>query len=246
MQCHNSYSYGFGRGLTPLIKKLLIIYGAIYVSELIFEQWIGVGIVQYLMIHPFYSDNFHFWQTLTHPFVHSPYNPIGFLIDCLMLYFFASSIESDFGSARFLFFFYFAALGGMICGQLMSGVSGFDAPYLGMMPSILASIVVFGFIHRESTILLFFVLPIKAVYISYGTILVTALLFLAKLDPSGAYHLGGILFGYIYYRKPGLFPDQNLLYLKYLQWQYDRKKKSRFKVFDGQKGKKNDDGPTLH
>lgn len=246
MDCHTRYSFGLGGGLSPLIKKLLIIYGAIYVAELLLEHWMGVGIVNFLMIHPFSSDDFYFWQILTHPFVHDPNHPILFLIDCLMLYFFGSAIESDFGTAPFLFFFYFCALGALICGQLMSGVTGFNYPYMGMMPSVIASIVVFGFIHRESTILLFFVLPVKAIYISYGTILVTALLFLAKLDSSGGYHLGGILFGYLYYKKPGLFPDPNLFYLKYIQWQYERKKRSRFKVFDGQKGKNDDDGPTYH
>ena len=41
------------------------------------------------------------------------------------------------------------------------------------MPSLLTLIVVFGLLRPEATILLMFVLPIKAKYISYGTLIVT-------------------------------------------------------------------------
>jgi hypothetical protein len=105
-------------------------------------------------------------------------------------------------------------------------------------------IVIFGLLSPESTILLMFILPIKAKYISYGTALITLLIFLAKANPHGAYHLGGILLGYIYFKGPRTIFDPNLIYTKYLEWQLKRKR-SRFKVLDGNK-KKDDDKPTYH
>jgi hypothetical protein len=88
-----------------------------------------------------------------------------------------------------------------------------------------------------------FILPIKAKYLSYGTIIVTFLTFLAKANPHGAYHLGGILFGYLYFRGPGGFLNFRLIYLKYLEWQL-KKKKSRLKVING--SKEDDNTPTYH
>jgi len=44
-----------------------------------------------------------------------------------------------------------------------------------------------------------FVLPVKAKYISCGTVAITLLTFLAKASPSAALLLGGKLFGYIYF-----------------------------------------------
>jgi hypothetical protein len=38
-----------------------------------------------------------------------------------------------------------------------------------MMPSLLSLIVIFGLLSPEATILLMFILPIKAKYLSYGT-----------------------------------------------------------------------------
>jgi len=237
-------SYGFGTSLTRLGKRLLLIYGAIYILELLFEHWLGIPAVAYLQLYPIKSNSFHIWQIFTHPFIHNPRSPIGFLINCIVFYFFAAPVEYVFGSKRFVILFYLSAFGGAICGLVFSSVSGFNAPFLGMLPSLLSLIVIFGLLNPEATILLMFILPIKAKYISYGTVLVTFLTFLAKANPHGAYHLGGILMGYIYFKGPGTLFDPNLIYLKYLEWQLKRKR-SRFRVIDGDKDK-DDDTPTYH
>jgi membrane associated rhomboid family serine protease len=49
--------------------------------------------------------NFHFWQLITHPFIHNPNSPISFIISCIIFYFFAAPVEHAFGPKRFLFFF---------------------------------------------------------------------------------------------------------------------------------------------
>ena len=166
------------------------------------------------------------------------------MINCIVFYFFSAPVENASGPKRFLIFFYFSALGGALCGLAFSSVSGFNAPFLGMLPSILSMIVIFGLLSPESTILLMFILPVKAKYISYGTVLITLLTFLAKVNPHGAYHLGGILFGYIYFKRPGTIINPNLIYTKYLEWQLKRKR-SRFQVLNGNKKKDNDE-PTYH
>jgi membrane associated rhomboid family serine protease len=201
-------TYGFGSNLTHLGKRLLLIYGAIYILELLFEHWLKIPVVEVLQLYPFKYKSFHIWQIFTHPFIQNPRAPISFLINCIVFYFFAAPVENAFGSKRFLILFYLSALGG------------------------------------ESTILLMFILPIKAKYISYGTALITLLTFLAKANPHGAYHLGGILFGYIYFKGPRTIFDPNLIYTKYLKWQLKRKR-SRFKVLNGKK-KNDDDKPTYH
>ena len=238
-------SYGFGSRLTTLGKRLLLIYGIIYVAELLLEHWFRIPVVSIIQLYPLGHSHFHFWQFFTHPFIHDPRNPISFLLSCLVFYFFAGSVESAFGPRRFLILFYASALGGALCGLAFSSVSGFNAPFLGMLPSLLSLIVIFGLLNPEATILLMFILPVKAKYLSYGTIIITFLTFLAKANPHGAYHLGGIFFGYLYFRGLGRF--LKLLYLKYLEWEL-KKKRSRFKVVDGYKDKedKDENKPTYH
>lgn len=222
-----------------------MMYGAIYVAELLFEHWLNIHIVAWLQLYPVGSDNFYLWQIFIHPLIHHPQAPFAFIISCIVFYFFAGPVEKTFGTLRFLTLFYLSALGGAICGLLFSGVSGFSAPFLGMMPSLLSLIVVFGLLQPEATILLMFILPVKAKYLSYGTIVITALTFLAKVNPYGAYHLGGILFGYLYLKGPGALLDPKLLYFKYLEWQI-QKKRARFTIIDGDKEKEEDKKPTIH
>ncbi len=239
-------SYTFGTGLTPLGKNLLILYAVIYLSELLLEHWLHAPVVPALQLYPVSHPGFNWWQVLTAHFLHDPTAPIGFLINCLVFYFFSGPVERLLGADRFLILFYLSALGAAVCGLLFSRVSGFDAPFMGMMPSLLALVVIFGLSNPDATILLMFVIPIKAKYISYGTVVITLLTFLAKVNPHGAYHLGGIFFGYFYFRGPKNLFDPDAVRLKYLQWQFERKKRSRFRVIDGNKGKKDDDKPTYH
>jgi len=236
-------SFGFGSNFTLLGKRLLIAYGIIYIVELICEHWISVPLVSALTLFPPGDPKFHGWQFVTHPFIHNPYSPIGFLLNCLVFYFFSAPLEYVFGRKRFLILFYFSALGGALCGILFSLVSGFGAPFLGMLPSLLSLVVVFGFLNPEATILLMFVLPIKAKYLSYGTILIALMTFLAKVNPHGPHHLGGILFGYVYFKGGGALFNYRPMYLKYMEWSLKRKR-SKFKVIDG--NKKDDDKPTIH
>lgn len=238
-------SFGFGNRLTPIGKRLLLIYGVIYVLELVFEHWFGIPVVSVVQLYPFGNSDFHVWQLVSHPFIHNPNSPIGFLISCIVFYFFAGPVENAFGPKRFLILFYASAIGGALCGLVFSGVGGFDTPFLGMMPSLLSMIVVFGFLNPEATILLMFVLPIRAKYLSYGTILITSLTFLAKANPHGAYHLGGILFGYLYFRGAGNVLDLKHVYLKIRLWQLKRRRPN-LTVVDGYEDKEKKDKPTYH
>ncbi len=239
-------SFQFGSGLTRVGRILLLVYGTVYVLELLSEHWLHLPIVRHLVLYPPGHPLFRFWQILTHPFLHDPNAPLGFLITCLVFYFFSAPVEQRFGTRGFLVLFYVSAAGAAVTGLLLSAVTGLGGPFFGMLPSLLSLIVVFGLMHPEATILLMFVLPVKAKYLSYGTVLVTVLTFLAKANPNGAYQLGGILLGYIVFRGPG-----NLLHPRHWVQSFllrrVRKRRDRFTVIEGSKGKDTDDrGPTYH
>lgn len=235
---------GSGISLTRVGKIMLIIYSTVYIIELIGEHWLGIPLYQWLALSPLKGGHFKLWQLLTHPVIHDPGAPIGFLIDCVVFYFFAGTIESALGTRDFLRLYIIAALGGATVGLIFSGLISFGAPYAGMMPSLLALIVVFGLMQPEATILLMFVLPIKAKYISYGTIIVTTLTFLAQTNAHGAYHLGGIGLGWLYFRSPTHWLDLNWWRWKYFE-HTQKKRRSKFTVINGH-NKNDDDKPTIH
>jgi membrane associated rhomboid family serine protease len=234
---------GFGSRLTPVGKIMLVVYATVYVLELIGEQWLGIPIYRWLALSPLTTAQFHIWQVATHPFIHDPGAPISFLINCLVFFFFAGTIESALGTRAFLRLYVIAALGGATASLIFGGLTSFAVPCAGMMPSLLALIIVFGLLQPEATILLMFVLPIKAKYISYGTTIVTALTFLAQTNVHGAYHLGGIGLAWLYLRAPAQWLDTN-----WWRWKFfahsQKKRRSKFTVIDGKS--KDDDKPTIH
>ena len=85
---------GFGTSLTATGKTMLIVYAAVYVLELIGEHWMGAPVYGVLALSALDSGHFAVWQLISHPVVHNPGAPIGFLIDCLVFYFFAGTIEA--------------------------------------------------------------------------------------------------------------------------------------------------------
>jgi membrane associated rhomboid family serine protease len=235
---------GLNNPLTQTGKWMLIVYASVYVLELISEHWLGLPLYRMLALSPLASPHFYPWQLITHPVVHDPSAPIGFLIDCLVFYFFAGTIESALGTRGFLYLYGMAALGGAVGGLVFSGLTSQMLPYAGMMPSLLALIVVFGLLQPEATVLLMFVLPIKAKYISYGTVIVTALTFLARTNAFGAFHLGGIGLAWLYFRSPTQWLDPNWWRWKHFEYS-QRRHRSKFTVIDGKK-KDEDDRPTIH
>ena len=244
VQHHQRSPIGFSNPLTRIGKMMLIIYAAVYVLELIGVHWLGIPLYRMLALSPLASDNFYIWQLITHPFIHDPSSPIGFLIDCLVFYFFAGTIESALGTQQFLALYFIAALGGAVAGLIFSAFSAAMIAYAGMMTSLLALIVVFGLLQPESTVLLMFVIPVKAKYISYGTVIVTALTFLARTNVYGAYHLGGIGLAWLFFRYPSDWLDPNWWRWKHFEYS-QRKHRSRFTVIDGKK-EDDDDRPTIH
>jgi membrane associated rhomboid family serine protease len=235
---------GFGSSLTRVGKIMLIVYAAVYVLELIGQHWLGLPVYQWLALSPLGSPFFHIWQLVTHPLIHDPGSPIGFLIDCVVFYFFAATIESALGTRRFIRLYLSATIGAAVAGLLFASLVPSGIPFCGMLPGLLALIVVFGLLNPEATVLLMFVLPVKAKYISYGTVIITALTFLARTNIHGAYHLGGIAAAWLYFRSPTRWLDANWWRWKYVDYM-QRKRRSKFTVVGGRdKGGKN--GPTIH
>lgn len=233
--------------LTETGKKLMILLSLFYILELILDSWFGLPVVTLLQLYPFEDDRFMVHQFFTHPFIQHPQSPLHFLLTLLMFYFFSGPVERSIGTRRFLAFFLIATYGGALCGLCFSNIQGFNLPFFGIMPGLLAMLVVFGLLSPDMMVLLFFIVPVKARLISYGAIIVVFLGFLSKTSPGATYQLGGIFLGYLYVNGLKNTLESNKLYLNYL-YRQEQKRRSRFRVIDGLKEEKeeNDDKPTYH
>ena len=103
-----------------------------------------------------------FWRIITFLLV-PPYlgSPLWVLVSLFMVYRFGTSVEQTWGKTRLTLYLLFGALGAIAAGF----ISGF-----AVNTFVASSIVlVFCYLHPHASLLLFFVLPVKARYIAIFT-----------------------------------------------------------------------------
>lgn len=91
--------------LTETVKVLIIVNVLFFIGTLLSPD------LSYKLFALYYveSENFHFWQLLTHMFMHGGFMHI--LFNMFALYMFGSPLEMRWGRNKFLFFYFSAGLG---------------------------------------------------------------------------------------------------------------------------------------
>lgn len=110
--------------VTETVKILIIINALFFVGTLI------TGEVAYKLFSLFYFENpnFHFWQPVSHMFMHGGFFHI--LFNMYALWAFGSPLEMRWGRNKFLFFYFSAGLGAALIHTLVNYYhvqSGVDA-----------------------------------------------------------------------------------------------------------------------
>lgn len=226
-----------GSGFTETGKRLAIALTLLFVLELILYHWLQVSAITQLFLYPLGSGLFRPWQIVTHPLVQGPNDVLSFLFQLLALYFFGGPVEAVLGRRRFLVLFLGVVIASAIPGLLLTSAFFADMPlpYGGLEASSLALLTAFALLNRNTSILLFFVLPVQAIWLLYGTAIFLGLSTLARATPHGLYYLMamGLAYLYVLYGGPDAFRRFTLRYQKHQTQQ----RLSKFRVVEGGKGK---------
>lgn len=110
--------------MTETVKVLLIINIIFFIGS----QLIGDVAYEYFALWFVKNPNFHFWQILTHMFMHGGFMHI--LFNMYALWAFGSPIEQMLGQKRFLFFYFSAGIGAAFLHTLVNFYAyqkGFDS-----------------------------------------------------------------------------------------------------------------------
>jgi len=191
------YRFSLGYGLTPVIKNLMIIMGAVFLLQMLFSGWIELyfGLVPILVWRKYFL-----WQLLTYIFLHGDF--LHILFNLFSLWMFGGELENHWGSKKFLFYFLFCGIGAGICTAVFTPYQ--FIPVIGASGAIFGILLAFGWLFPNRPILIYFLFPIPAKYmvIIFG-------LFELYSSRSGAgggiahlTHLGGLLFGFFYMAYP--------------------------------------------
>jgi membrane associated rhomboid family serine protease len=136
------------------------------------------------------------WQFLTYQFMHGTFGHL--LLNSLCLYFFGRPLESMLGKRIFLSLYLLSGfVGGIV--QILLGLFSeqFAGPTVGASAGLCGLVAAFALLNPRSTIYLFFILPIRAIYFLPLMTVATILFILIPSHDNIAHgaHLGGILAG---------------------------------------------------
>jgi len=189
---------GFGKGLTPVIKWLIIINIAVFViqnldrSGYIVDQ-LGLSTTDVFKVPAI-------WQVFTYQFLHGGFFHLFF--NMFVLWMFGSEVEVTLGGKRFLRFY-------LLCGTgagLITAIAFFSVPMvvIGASGAILGVLVAFAVMFPNRIVYLYFMFPIKVKYLVMIFIGLDLLASLSGGRGSGIAHLthlAGALIGFLYMKS---------------------------------------------
>ena len=233
-----NYRETFYLGPVPKgVKWLIIVNTAVYVL-----QYLGGSALQSnlqmlylapdLVVHRF---PFFIWQLFTYMFLHG--GMLHLLFNMLVLWMFGTPIEQDWGTPKFLKFYFFCGIAAGVCDVFFHAILGqWNTATIGASGAIYGLMAAFGVLYPEAPVLMFLLFPMKA---KHMVLIFAGIEFLMTLGPnngvSSIAHLGGMAFGYLYLKRrlPNLpMPDWNGAYR---QWKMARAKR-KFQVYMKNRG----------
>lgn len=114
----NYYSPGGFRLMPPVVKNLLIINGLLFLATTTLYSKFEFDLTRILGLHYFESENFRWYQFITHMFMHG--NFMHIFSNMFALWMFGTAIENFWGSKRFLFYYFFTGFGAAALHLLIS------------------------------------------------------------------------------------------------------------------------------
>ncbi len=193
------YRFSFGYGLTPVIKKLIIIMVAVFLLQMLVSRWINVylGLVPILVWKKYFL-----WQLFTYIFLHGGISHI--LFNLLALWMFGGDLENYWGSKKFLKYFFFCGIGAGISTVVLTPNQ--FIPIIGASGAIYGILLAFGWLFPNRLIYIYFLFPIPA---KYMVIIFGLIELFSSIEGTGGgiahlTHLGGLIFGLLYMAYPAI------------------------------------------
>ena len=223
--------------LTPGVKWLLISNTAMFLLTFLGGPAVRRNVtVLFGLSAEAAVHNLMIWQLFTYMFIHAGITHV--LFNMLALWMFGSMLEQDWGTRRFLKYYFLCGIAAGVCVLAVnSAIGDWGTPTIGASGAIFGLLLAFGVMYPNQTVLMNFLFPIKA---KYMVIIYAAIELLLTFGPntgvSTVAHLGGMVFGYVYLK--GRWPRVGFADARsaYNQWRLQRAKR-KFQVYMRKHGK---------
>jgi membrane associated rhomboid family serine protease len=225
-------SYSYSSFFPVGVKWLLISNIAIFVVSFLAGGTELQRVFLLLALSPLLVvQHFAIWQLVTYMFLHGGIGHI--LFNMLTLWMFGMDLERDWGTKRFLRYYFFCGIGAGVCDVAVNLAMGsLNTRTIGSSGAIYGLLLAFGLFYPDRIVLMSFLFPIKA---KYFVMIMGAIAFLSSIGNAGSgvsnvAHLGGMLFGYAYLRGRFVQFDVGNLMRHYRGWKMQRAKR-KFQVY---------------
>ncbi|HWB86988.1 MAG TPA: rhomboid family intramembrane serine protease [Bryobacteraceae bacterium] len=187
--------------------------------------------------------HFAWWQLVTYMFLHG--GVWHLIFNMLTLWMFGVSLEQDWGTRRFLKYYFYCGIAAGLCDVLINAAIGnWGTRTIGSSGAIFGLLLAFGVLYPNQTVLMDFLFPIKAKYMVMIYAAVELWLsFGVNTGVSSLAHLGGMAFGYAYLKARWSWFSLGDARAAYNQWRLARAKK-KFQVYLRKQGR--DRGPWMN
>jgi membrane associated rhomboid family serine protease len=183
--------------VTPWVGRLLA--GNAVVLLLLLTVFTSPAVVNWLGFAPTVALE-RPWTFFTYMFVHA--GLLHLLANMLMLYMFGTAVESRMGSRSFLLYYLYCGVGAAVFSLALSGLMPV-APFVGASGAVLGVALAFAMFWPDAELIVF-PIPVPLRARTLVTILVGVDVFFAlwpgQSDIAHLAHLGGVLFGYLWFR----------------------------------------------
>lgn len=227
---YGSNDRGFLGSTPPVTRNLIIINIIVFIATLINREFMTA---EFALFYPT-SRYFHWWQVLTHMFMHGGFWHI--LFNMYTLWLFGSVVENIIGSKKFVLFYFICGLGaaalhtGAEYLQMQSYMEGAAlgnsvalqniatiklTPTVGASGAIYGTLIGYAMLFPSARMTLLF--PPVTLSAKWMVIVFAAIELITGITGTAAgvahfAHLGGMLIGWLmilYWRKSGKLFDKN-------------------------------------
>ena len=188
--------------ITPVVKWLLIANISVFLIDTIFSSQEGMGMTflqTYFALYPISWFNIaQIWRLITYQFLHSGFNHI--LFNMLGLFFLGPSLESQWGSKKFLTFYLSCGVAGGLFYILLVKVGFLSAgPMVGASGAILGVLTACAILFPHFVVfIVIFPVPIRVAAVIMMGIAFYAVFSKGANAGGEACHFAGIAVGAIY------------------------------------------------
>ncbi|MFO0943171.1 MAG: rhomboid family intramembrane serine protease [Pirellulales bacterium] len=209
---------------TPTVKLIIIVTVLFYLAQLFFVSNSGVRlktedgllgfaprqsvVEQWCSLETDKVLHGQVWRLITTALLHDRMGIWHIVMNMLALYWFGRSLELHYGSREFLIFYVAAALVASLTYVIIQLTSGDRAPAIGASGAVMAVFCLFAMWNPGYTVRIYFLFPIPIIWLLGLYVLYDLHPLIMQLnDPewktgvAHAAHLGGVAFGYLYYKR---------------------------------------------